>query len=38
MRVDDVIRAVDFMCDGSTTIDASKITAEVSFMCSVTAL
>jgi hypothetical protein len=30
MRVDDVIRAVDFMCDGSTAIDASKITAEAS--------
>jgi cephalosporin-C deacetylase-like acetyl esterase len=30
MRVDDVIRAVDFMCEGSTAIDASKITAEAS--------
>ena len=28
MRVDDVIRAVDFMCDGSTTIDATQIRGE----------
>jgi len=30
MRADDVIRAVDYMCDGSTTIDSAKITAEAS--------
>lgn len=30
MRVDDVIRAIDYMCDGSTTIDATQIRGEAS--------